>query len=134
MLDLGLSTSQLNIQSCFKQCGRANLLKGLTQPCCPQGNIYGRAVNSCELVTAQPCVVSLPVPVLQFPSSPSQLIYCHATRFAGGESGPVVTEQTQGLVPGVQPLAACQQGKSETLKEEGEGGEAGYFLERQSHS
>lgn len=58
MLDLGLSTSQLNIQSCFKQCGRANLLKGLTQPCSPQGNIQGRTANSSRavLVTAQPCV------------------------------------------------------------------------------
>lgn len=128
MLDLGLSTSQANIQSCFKQCGRANLLKGLTQPCCPQGNVYGRAVNSSRaaLVTAQPCAgyVSL---FCSFQAAPSQLIYCHTTQLAGGESGPVVTEQTQGLVPGVQPLAACQQGKSETLKEEGEGGEAGLF-------
>lgn len=65
-------------------------------------------------------LVSLRVPVFcNFQAAPSQLIYCHATQFAGGESGPVVTEQTQGLVPGVQPLAACQQGKSETLKEEG---------------
>lgn len=73
MLDLGLSTTQLNIQSCFKQCGRANLLKGLTQPCCPQGRMYGRAVNSSRaaLVTAQPCVGFAMCPcVLQFPSSP----------------------------------------------------------------
>lgn len=136
-LDLGLSTSQLNVQSCFKRCGRANLLKGLTQPCCPQGNIYGRAVNSSRaaLLAAQPCAAFTTCPCFAISqAAPSQLIYCHATQFAGGESGPVVTEQTQGLVPGVQPLAACQQGKSETLKEEGEGGEAGYFLERQSHS
>lgn len=66
--------------------------------------------------------------------APSQLIYFHATQLAGGESGPVVTEQTQRLVRGVQPLAGCQEGKSETLKEEGEGGEGGYFLERQSLS
>lgn len=72
MLDLGLSTSQLNIQSCFKQCGRANLLKGLTQPCCPQGNVHGRTVSSWELCWSLPShvLVSLRVPVLQFPGSP----------------------------------------------------------------
>lgn len=56
MQDFGLSTPQLSMQSWFKQCGRADLLKGLTQHCCPEGNIYGRTANSLRawLVIAQP--------------------------------------------------------------------------------
>lgn len=88
------------------------------------------------LVTTQPLCWFRHVFCNSHPA-PSQLIYFHAAQLAGGESGPVVTEQPRPLVRGVhgvQPLAGCQEGKSETLKEEGEGGAGGYFLERQSHS
>lgn len=135
MLDLGLSTSQANIQSCFKQCGRANLLKGLTQPCCPQGNVYGRAVNASRaaLVTAQPCAgyVSL---FCSFQAAPSQLIYCHTTQLAGGESGPVVTEQTQGWCLVCSPSLPASKGNLKLWRRRGKEEKQGYFLERQSHS
>lgn len=66
--DFGLSTSQLNTQSWFKQCGGANLLKGLTQHCRPKGNIYGRTADSRRSlaghypapVLVSPCVLQLP--------------------------------------------------------------------------
>lgn len=61
-------------------------------------------------------------------AAPSQLIYFHATQLAGGESGPVATQQSQPPARWAAPRC-LHEGKSETLRRRGKEEQEGVFWE-----